>query len=69
MNINRKPDKCNVLEFVSQNVQFILFWNCYFQTRWIAVVTLKNVKRKTFMEERRQAQIMRNRFLNEGMRF
>lgn len=35
MNINRKPDKCNVLEFVSQNVQFILLWNCYFQTRWI----------------------------------
>ena len=45
MNINRKPDKCNVLEFVSQNVQFILLWNCYFQTRWIALVTLKNVKK------------------------
>lgn len=24
MNINRKPDKCNVFEFVSQNAQFIL---------------------------------------------
>lgn len=59
MNINRKPDKCNVFELVSQNVQFILLWNCYFQTRQIALVTLKNVKRKTFMEKR-QAQITRN---------
>lgn len=33
MNINRKPDKYDVLEFVSQNAQFILLWNCYFQTR------------------------------------
>lgn len=59
MNINRKPDKCNVFEFASQNVQFILLWNCYFQTRQIALVTLKNVKCETF-REKRQAQIMRH---------
>lgn len=59
MNINRKPDKYDVLEFVSQNAQFILLWNCYFQTRQIALVTLKNVKCETFMEKR-QAYFMRN---------
>lgn len=59
MNINRKPDKYDVLEFVSQNAQFILLWNCYFRTRQIALVTLKNVKCETFMEKR-QAYFMRN---------
>lgn len=59
MNINRKPDKYDVLEFVSQNAQFILLWNCYFQTRQIALVSLKNVKCETFMEKR-QAYFMRN---------
>lgn len=59
MNINRKPDKYDVLEFVSQNAQFILLWNCYFQTRQIVLVTLKNVKCETFMEKR-QAYFMRN---------
>lgn len=44
MNINRNSDKCNVFEFVSQNVQFILLWNCSFQPRWIAFKKCKNRK-------------------------
>lgn len=44
MNINRNSDKCNVFEFVSQIVQFILLWSCYFQPRWIVFKKCQNRK-------------------------
>lgn len=44
MNINRNSDKCNVFEFVSQIVQFILLWSCYFQPRWIGFKECQNRK-------------------------
>lgn len=50
MSINMKLDKCNAFEFVSKNVQFIVLWNCYFQPRYIELVTLKNVKYETHVE-------------------
>lgn len=57
MNINRNSDKCNVFEFVSQIVQFILLWSCYFQPRWIGFKKCQNKKQS---QEKKLGPAVRN---------